>query len=103
MEVLGRATGAGDAKFLSYHLLAAPMPGPAQMPDDESWNLIAGPIYDEVKETGLLAVWDTSSITDGSRYALRLVVNLRDGSQSIVDNQIIFDRTSLPGWVSPNP
>lgn len=98
MEVLGRATGAGDAKFLSYHLLAAPMPGPAQMPDDESWNLIAGPIYDEVKETGLLAVWDTSSITDGSRYALRLVVNLRDGSQSIVDNQIIFDRTSLPGW-----
>ncbi|MGB0716319.1 MAG: FG-GAP-like repeat-containing protein [Phycisphaerae bacterium] len=98
MEVLGRATDAGDAKFVSYYLLAAPMPTPHTMPDDEGWQLVAGPFDDEVEETGLLAEWDVSSIQDGARYALRLVVNLRDGSQSIVDNQIIFDRTSIEGW-----
>ncbi|MHC5111798.1 MAG: FG-GAP repeat domain-containing protein [Planctomycetota bacterium] len=98
VEITGRATATIESKFHSYSLWMSEMDMPDQTPHDESWQLIVGPVYNEVRETDVLAQWDVSSLQDGTRLALRLVVELRNGNQSIVDNQVIIDRTSMPGW-----
>ena len=49
-------------------------------------------------ESGPLAEWDVSALPDGGRYYLRLTVELNDGTQSVVENQVIDDRSANPGW-----
>jgi hypothetical protein len=73
--VVIRGSSAVDG-FQSYEIDFAPATDPTQ-----TWSLIKSstePIQD-----GILAVWDTNSISDGD-YNLRLLISKVDGSQSLV-------------------
>ena len=88
VDVIGRAHG--DA-FESYALDYA-------QADTEDWLPVVGPVATPVTVDGLLAQWDVSALPDGGRYKLRLTVDASDGGASVVENQVILDRTMKAGW-----
>jgi hypothetical protein len=92
--------------------------------DEENWFLIAR--IDKPVENGLLATWDTSTITDGN-YQLKLTIKTTDGAKKevIISNITVANysrqevqlngegniagagamttRTSSPGELTPTP
>jgi FG-GAP-like repeat len=94
----GRAYDTPDASFVSYTLEYAEVDLPDQHPDADDWVWVIGPVTTPVETTGSLGTWDVSGLPDGSRYVLRLVVDLNDGTQSVVENQVIVDRSAMDGW-----
>jgi hypothetical protein len=73
VAIMGRTTLSG---FLSAEVLFGYANDPSQ-----TWFFIAESTTPV--DAGLLAEWDTSTLTDGN-YTLRLVVNRTDGSRAIV-------------------
>jgi hypothetical protein len=97
VTIEGRALGAGEEKqFVSYRLDYALMFNEFVLPT--TWTPITGDVVLPVEVTGPLADWDVSKLKDGSRIMLRLKVELSDGTQSEVLNQVILDRTIKKGW-----
>lgn len=89
VPILGRAHG---SDFVSYILEAALTSTPTATTN------IVGPVTTPVATTGTLGTWDISAIPDGSRYTLTLRVQLTDGTESVLSDQVIIDRSARPGW-----
>jgi hypothetical protein len=89
VPIEGRAHG---ADFVSYTVEYAAVAA------EPEWVPIAGPITVPVAVTGELARWDIGDLPDGGRYIVRLTVQLTTGDMSVVENQVIIDRSAKPGW-----
>ena len=89
VPILGRAHG---SDFVSYILEAAPTATPL------ATTRIVGPVTTPLATTGTLGTWDISAIPDGARYTLTLRVQLTDGTESVLSDQVIIDRSARAGW-----
>lgn len=99
VDIDGRAMSTPDGgQFESYSLEFARVQASDVPPADEDWIQIGTAVTSPVETTGRLGEWDIAKEPDGGRYYLRLIVNLDDGTQSIVENQVIIDRSASPGW-----
>jgi hypothetical protein len=45
-----------------------------------------------------LGTWDTSALTDGQVYTMRLTAYASNGATSVVSNAVVIDAKQVPGW-----